>query len=82
MESENCGKSFRLHRHEIFYGRSYRDKSKTYGLWVNLCEDCHYEVHNGLDDSLNKTLKRLGQMKFEETYDHETFMKEFKKNRL
>ena len=82
IESDNCGNSYKIDRHEIFFSRAYRDKSKIYGLWVNLCSDCHYEVHNGLDDSLNKTLKKLGQMKFEEVYDHESFMKEFNKNRL
>ena len=82
IESDNCGNSFKIDRHEIFFSRAYKHKSIKYGVWVNLCRDCHYEVHNGMDDSLDKALKKMGQKKFEEVYDHETFMKEFSKNRL
>lgn len=39
-----CGRSGILQRHEI-YGNAYRDKSKEFGLWVWLCQECHHEVH-------------------------------------
>ena len=39
-----CGRSGILQRHEI-YGNAYRDKSKSYGLWVWLCPDCHTDLH-------------------------------------
>lgn len=39
-----CGRSGILQRHEVF-GNAYRDKSKCYGLWVQLCPDCHHYIH-------------------------------------
>lgn len=32
-------------RHEIYMGTGERALSKRYGLWVNLCTECHAEVH-------------------------------------
>ena len=77
-----CGSGYDISRHEIFYGRAYRDKSKQYGLWINLCYKCHNEVHNGKDHSLDIRLKQEGQKRFEEIFSHEKFMAEFDKNRL
>ena len=79
---KDCGKSGVINRHEIFYGRAYRDKSIKYGLWVNLCYACHEKVHCGKDHSLDEKLKQLGQTKFEETHTREEFMSLFGKNRL
>ena len=81
-KSKHCSKSGIINRHEIFYGRSYRDKSKKYGLWVCLCYECHEKVHFGKDHSLDIKLKQEGQKRFEEVHSHELFMYEFDKNRL
>lgn len=35
-----CGRTGNQERHEIF-GGARRQKSKEYGLWVNLCPECH-----------------------------------------
>lgn len=72
-----------LHKHHIF-GGSNRKYSEKYGCWVWLRADWHnmasYGVHN--DINLMKKLRRECQAKFEEIYDHETFMKIFRKNYL
>jgi len=76
-----CGSMINIQRHEIFYG-PYRQKSKQYGLWVNLCSACHDQVHFGKDRTIDNMLKQEGQKRFEEIYNHEKFMEEFDKNRL
>lgn len=79
-----CGSYHDITRHEIFFGRAYRDNSKQYGLWVNLCGDCHWEVHNGKDHSKDVRLKQEGQKRFEEVHhgNRNKFMYLFGKNRL
>lgn len=49
----------KLDRHEVFHGAS-RKKSKTLGLWVLLCHDCHMTLHHK-DAALDALLKRQGQ---------------------
>lgn len=46
-------------RHEIYHGPN-RNLSKRYGLWVNLCTDCHYLVHNS-DGKMDAILKDIGE---------------------
>ena len=48
-----------LQRHEIFHG-AYRRKSKQFGLWLNICDFCHAEVHQG-HNGLDAQLKAMGQ---------------------
>jgi len=78
-----CGSGIDIQRHEIFFGRAYRDKSKQYGLWVNLCSKCHYTLHNK-DHSIDLKLKQEGQKRFEEVHNgnRNKFMHLFGKNRL
>lgn len=33
-----------LVRHEIFHG-PYREKSKRFGAWMEICTDCHDKIH-------------------------------------
>ena len=54
-----CGTLRELTRHEVFHG-AYRKKSKRYGLWVTVCPECHYMIHNG-DGTLDRRLKREAQ---------------------
>ena len=77
-----CGSTMYVQRHELFFGRAYREKSKEYGLWLNLCSSCHDKVHFGKDHSLDEKLKKEGQKRFEEIFSHEKFMEVFDKNRL
>lgn len=70
-----------LARHEIFGGYN-RQKSKTTGLWVNLCPRCHELVHS--NDELMKKYRRIGQRAIMEEKDWTIpdFIREFGKNYL
>lgn len=64
-----CGKQCTTVRHEIF-GASNRQLSKKYGLWVNLCPECHnmssHSVH--MNAELRHWLQDKGQRAYEEKY--------------
>jgi len=76
-----CGYHIHTARHEVYRG-NYRQKSKRMGYWVNLCPDCHNEVHKFPNDGIDKWLKQKGQIKFEEKHSREDFIKEFGRNYL
>ena len=76
-----CGSTQYVTRHEIFFG-PYRQKSKEYGCWCNVCMKCHDKIHFGKDHSLDIKLKQKAQKRFEEIYSHEKFIEVFDKNRL
>lgn len=67
--------------HHVYRG-AFRDKSTEYGCWIWLRPDWHnqtnYSVHN--DKKLEMKLQAMCQMAFEDKYNHELFMKEFKRN--
>lgn len=71
-----------LIRHEVFHG-PFRNKSKKYGLWVNLCPYCHNRVHNS-DGQLDLKLKRHGEYQAIKYYgwEKEEFIWRFGKNYL
>lgn len=73
----NSGK---LDRHEVFHG-SDRKKSKELGLWVNVCQECHYLIHNS-DGKLDRKLKEDAQQIAEMYYgwNHDDFRKRFRKS--
>ena len=80
-----CGGNGRgkMDRHEVF-GGAYRQKSKAWGLWVNLChEPCHMtSLHREhIDDTL---LRKTAQIAAERVYglSREDFIKEYGKNYL
>lgn len=77
-----CYKNLPLERHEIFHGAN-RQKSKKYGLWVLLCQTCHYEVHNS-NGWRDKMLKEIGQTTAMTKYGWNTdeFRKRFGRNYL
>ena len=55
-----CGRSDKpLQRHEIYHGAN-RDKSKAYGLWVQLCDECHDRLHHR-EAQLDRQLKEYAQ---------------------
>lgn len=56
-----CGRYDRpLQRHEIFQG-AYRQNSKQYGCWTNVCDLCHTKLHK--DAGLERKLKVIFQHK-------------------
>lgn len=69
-----------LDKHHIF-GGSLRDWSEKEGLWVWLRHDVHMSLHQRRSD-LERDLKRVGQMAYEQTHTHEEFMKHVRKNYL
>ena len=77
-----CNRTGALQRHEIFHG-AFRSKSKAYGLWINVCPDCHYRIHNS-DGKLDRRLKETAQMIAMTVYgwDTATFRRHFGKNYL
>lgn len=78
-----CKKNRPTQRHEIFFGiTTNRDNCKRYGVWVNLCKDCHEEVHRGLDPSKKEKLFKIGQDKFDEVYGVKKFGEVFSKKRF
>lgn len=52
-----------------------------YGMWCDLCRDCHTEVHQG-NGELNNKLKRDAQTAFEKRFTREEFIQIFGKNYL
>lgn len=56
-----CGRrDLALQRHEVFHGGGNREKSKEYGLWIEVCWNCHNVIHNG-NGELDKCLKKEGE---------------------
>lgn len=40
-----CGEYCETARHEVYEGNGRRSLSKRYGLWVDICPECHTRVH-------------------------------------
>lgn len=74
-------------RHEVFFGKSYRNKSIKDGLIVFLAEKDHtgtYGVHGKNGDKLNRFLKRTAEKAWISYYGKtkEEFRKRYGKNYL
>ena len=67
-------------RHEILHGAN-RNNSKRYGLWINVCPDCHKLVHLE-DNGKYLYLKEDAQRLFEEEYPDKDFVAIFGRNYL
>ena len=53
-----CHNTVQTARHEI-YGGALRSKSKQFGLWINVCPQCHAAVHDS--GEMQDYYHRLGQ---------------------
>ena len=62
--------------HEIYQGKN-RLNSIRYNLVIPLCRNCHSNLHNNYD--LINTLRKQGQILFEQNYDID-FVSIFYKN--
>ena len=83
QDEQKCfitGSQTRLDLHHVFAGAN-RKNSDKWGCWVWLRHDIHMELHDR-DKTLDKMIRRACQERFEELYNHETFMKVFGKNYL
>lgn len=54
-----CFRTGPFQRHEVFHGAN-RQKSKKYGLWINVCPECHHKIHFA-DGKVDRLLKENGQ---------------------
>lgn len=79
-----CSLCFRtdrhLQRHEVFHGAD-RQKSKRYGLWINVCPECHEKIHQrggGTDLRLKEWAQRNAMIVYGWTKDD--FRRRFRKN--
>ena len=75
-----CGKT-PVQYHHVF-GGSHRRRATADNLFIPLCWNCHVKVHNEPSQRLNYSLKRLGQLAYEDLYGHDEFMKNYGKNYL
>ncbi len=76
-----CGSLRMLEWHHIF-GAANKKDSEKYGLMARLCHNCHNEPPHGVhhNGELMKSLRRHGQIVFEETHSREEFMEIFGRN--
>lgn len=76
-----CGDKAEVHH---VMSNIYRKKSTKYGLVVGLCPFHHrtskYAVHN--DREFSDMLRKEAQIRFEEKYGHDLWIREFHKNYL
>lgn len=72
-----CNKNKKEDLHEIFGGCN-RGKSMQWGLVIPICRECHQEWKTNKE--LRIKYQQEAQFKFEDQYDHELFMQEFRKN--
>ena len=75
-----CG-SKAIQYHHIF-NASARGKATEDHLWIPVCFNCHVKIHNERSQRLNYSLKRDGQLKYEETHTHQEYMDRYGKNYL
>ncbi len=74
------GSRINLDKHHVFTGPR-RKAADKWGCWVWLNHDVHMYLHQK-DPELERRLKRECQERFEEIYDHDTFMRVFGKSYL
>lgn len=77
---EICGKRQATECHHLIGGTSERKLSDDYGLTLDVCRDCHKDIHT--NNTANKLSKMLGQAMYERTRTHYEYMQRFKKNFL
>lgn len=74
-----CTKNRKEDLHEVF-GGSNRGKSMQWGMVIPICRCCHKEWD--VNPELREEIQKEAQKIFENTYSHELFMTEFKRNFL
>lgn len=77
-----CGRIFNLERHHCIFGTANRTKAEEDGLWVWLCHDCHYGIHNG-NNWAKELLQKEAQEEWEKEYgSREDFIKRYGRSYL
>jgi len=77
-----CGRPY-AERHEVFFGTGQRQLSIKYKLQIDLCAE-HHRGPNGphFNREVDLKYKREFQMKFEQEYSREEFIRLFGRNYL
>ena len=77
-----CHKQGLLCRHEPLDGIGRRSKSKSLGLWVWLCPDCHTDSHRirSIQDQLRADCQKAAMREY--GWSTQRFIDEFNKNYL
>ena len=78
-----CSKTIGLHNHHVFFGTAKRKISEQNGFKVWLCYDHHegtFGVHGKNGHQLDLYLKRICQLKYEESHTRDDFIKLIGKN--
>ena len=77
-----CGSEQNIVKHHICGGAT-RDRSEEFGVWVYLCDSCHFKIHFSKDSrKMMDSLREEAQRKFEETHTREEWFRAFHKNFL
>ena len=72
-----CGRTLDLEKHHCIFGTANRKKADQDGLWVWLCHDCHYGVHNA-NIYAKRSLQQKAQTRWMEEYgDEQQFIDRF-----
>jgi len=76
-----CGSHQWIERHHVMPA-SNRKKSEKYGLIAPLCHYCHNEPPHGIHHNRenDRKLRAMAQLKFEEVYPNEDWLRIFGKN--
>lgn len=87
QDTKECyitGSTINLHKHHVYGGNPNRKKSEKYGCYVYLRGDYHNQSNYGVhfNRELDMQLKQKTQIRFEELWGHEKFMKVFGKSYL
>ena len=81
----NCGSTYGIESHHVFFGSGQRKISDKMGFVVDLCYICHRSqpqgVHGG-NRKLDLRLKREKQKEFEKEYLRSDFIKLIGRNYL
>lgn len=76
-----CGRPTNLERHHMLFGSANRKKAEEDGLWVWLCHDCHYGIHNG-NNFAKESLQKKAQAKWEENGSRDEFISRYGRSYL
>ena len=74
------GSRVNLDCHHCFHGSRRKAADET-GCWIWLRHDIHMDLHQR-NTALDRRIQRECQERFEEIYDHDTFMRVFGKSYL
>ena len=76
-----CGRCSGLERHHAIHGVSNRKWAEVDGLWIYLCSECHWKVHNQ-DHDLDLELQQEAERAYLEDHTLKEWRERYGKNYL